>query len=139
MVDSIASRRATVNSVLRSMVFRPFSLNASITFQMSTKWTVKRQNTNARTRFPFSHVFLETQDNPNQTSDRGHHTILTIAFLLNESEFGSSSIRGQSYGIQLLRPCRKNTLIVKGNMTDSNTGMLLRIDCAELLGEKCCS
>ena len=139
MVESIASRRATVNSVLRSMVFRPFSLNASITFQMSTKWTVKRQNRNAQTRLPFSYVFLETQDNPNQTSDRGHHAILTVAFLLYESEFASCPIRGQSYGIQLLCPCRKNTLIVKGNVKDSNTGMLLRIDCAELLGEKCCS
>lgn len=42
MVDSIASSRATENSVLRSMVLRPFSRKASIMFQMSTKCTASR-------------------------------------------------------------------------------------------------
>lgn len=39
MVDSTISRRATESSALRSMVLRPFSRKASMTFQISTKCT----------------------------------------------------------------------------------------------------
>ena len=39
MVESTASSRATLSSMFGSTLFRAFSLNASMTFQMSTRCT----------------------------------------------------------------------------------------------------
>lgn len=44
MVESTASNRATLSSMFGSTLFRAFSLNASMTFQMSTRCTIYNES-----------------------------------------------------------------------------------------------
>lgn len=44
MVESTASNRATLSSMFGSTLFRAFSLNASMTFQMSTRCTAYNES-----------------------------------------------------------------------------------------------